>query len=233
MKKRIIAVLICVVLALATFIYLFTLPIDLEGIFESQDPKIRIKMSDNPAEFCYDGEYILDNGKLIKIVFFAKGGNFKIYKFIGSGLYDSNVIFHGKYAVNNKSTLKLKCDDNSVITLEKVKKTDETFNAPESFSIDGYGVYIKSYSEKHPTAVNVGAIENTDDAIIKAKKTLNDIYDDVESHNPYRVFYDKENGYWFVEGSLSNAYSTKSMKGGVPSIIFNSNGDIAALWHGK
>ena len=202
MKKRIITALICVVIALATCIYLYSLPISSSGIFESQNPKIRIKMTDNPAKFCYDGEYILDNGELIKIVFFAKGGNFKIYKFIGSGLYDSNIIFHGRYSVSNKNALKLKCDDDSIITLEKVEKTDEAFNAPESFNIDGYGVYIKSYAERHPTAVNIGAIESTEDAIIKAKNAFNEIYNDVESHNPYRVFYDKENGYWFVEGSL-------------------------------
>ena len=83
------------------------------------------------------------------------------------------------------------------------------------FKIDDYSYYIENFAKD----INVGKVEDADDAISKAEK-------------PYQAFFDEENKCWYVKGTLEQPLFGNK-KGGVAEVIFDVDGNVLALWHGK
>lgn len=97
-------------------------PLNIEGILESENPKIRIVISDDPG-FGHDGELIQDDNAVVKILFTGRQGKFFIYKYQEDKAYGTNstILFRGSYKIKD-DTLILKTEDGSKIIL---KKNDE------------------------------------------------------------------------------------------------------------
>ena len=106
---------------------------------------------------------------------------------------------------------------------EKIEFENE---APETFSVNDYQYFIDNF----PSEINVGTVEDSNDAKKKAETVWTETYGKkVKKNKPYIVLFDSENGVWLVSGSLPS-----NMMGGVPCILLRrSDGQVLALWHEK
>lgn len=98
------------------------------------------------------------------------------------------------------------------------------------FNIDDYSYYIENFAKD----INVGKIEDADNAISKADKLFIETYgeENMEDEKPYQAFFDEENKCWYVKGTLEQPLFGNK-KGGVAEVIFDVDGNVLALWHGK
>ena len=90
------------------------------------------------------------------------------------------------------------------------------------------------YTNKFKKEINVGEIKDSDDAIAKADKLFVETYgqENMEDEKPYQSFFDEESESWYVKGTFhQNSAGTK--KGGVAKVIFDTDGNVLALWHEK
>lgn len=96
-------------------------PITITGVLESETPKMRIVMADDPGKFGNDGELTQDDGSIIKIVFAASHGDFAIYEFNEDGQYGTygTILYKGKCRQKGDTVI-LKVDDDTEIVLTKV-----------------------------------------------------------------------------------------------------------------
>ncbi|MBQ8267699.1 MAG: hypothetical protein IJZ21_04870 [Clostridia bacterium] len=77
-------------------------------------------------------------------------------------------------------------------------------------------------------------MEDAETALQKADELFIETFGEetMEDEKPYQAFYDKENDCWYVKGTFhQNLFGTK--KGGVAKVIFDSEGNVLALWHEK
>ena len=98
------------------------------------------------------------------------------------------------------------------------------------FSIDDYSYYIENFA----TDINVGKIENAETAIKKAEELWLETYGEetLKDEKPYRAFFDEENKCWYIKGTFEQPlFGSKT--GGVAKVIFDSEGNVLALWHEK
>ena len=92
------------------------------GVWESEDPKMRIDMTSGDASvFGYDGILINEDGSVIPIVYRDLHGQFFIFENKGDGSRGdiSAILFSGTFKVK-KQTLILKTKDGKEIILRKV-----------------------------------------------------------------------------------------------------------------
>ena len=115
-------------------------PITINGTLESENPKMRIVMSDDPTKFGNDGELIQEDGTVVQIVFSVSHGDFFIFKFDEEGRYgtDAIVLFEGECRQKDDDTLILFVDDGSKIILKKVV-----------MSLKKFVSYWKVYKQNH------------------------------------------------------------------------------------
>ena len=101
-------------------------PVTIDGVLESESPKMRITMSTDPHKFGNDGELTQDDGTVIKIVFSQGNGKFTIFQYQEDGQYgtDSTILYEGKCRQKGDSIV-LYVDDGSEIVLEKVDESSE------------------------------------------------------------------------------------------------------------
>ena len=98
-------------------------PLNMEGTYESEEPKICIVTSTDPTQFGHNGELIQDDGSVVKIVLAGRHGKFFIYKFQEDGGYgpDDTILYSGEYK-SKDDTIILKVDDGKEIILKKVEE---------------------------------------------------------------------------------------------------------------
>ena len=98
------------------------------------------------------------------------------------------------------------------------------------FSIDDYSYHIEKFTKD----INVEKIKDADDAITKADKLFIETYGkkDTEDEKPYQAFFDEVNKCWYIKGTFEQPLFG-SKKGGVAKVIFDSEGNVLALWHEK
>lgn len=92
----------------------------------------------------------------------------------------------------------------------------------------------KSFTNSFRSEINVGKIENSNDALSKADKLFVETFGEetMEDERPYQAFYDEESDCWLVKGTFyQNSAGTR--KGGVAKVIFDTEGNVLALWHEK
>ncbi len=101
------------------------------------------------------------------------------------------------------------------------------------FRLEDYKTFIDWSDEE----INVGKIKDADDAVSKAVKIFIETYGEQRTNKkePYHAHYDAENDAWLVKGTLEakKKNPNATAKGGTPTIIFDSEGNVLALWHGK
>lgn len=110
--------------------------------------------------------------------------------------------------------------------LEKETAQKEEF----VFKLQNFEHFTNTFAKE----INVGKIENADDAIAKADKLFVETYGEeiMEDEKPYQAFFDEENNCWYVKGTFyQNSAGTR--KGGVAKVIFDADGNVLALWHEK
>ncbi len=97
----------------------------------------------------------------------------------------------------------------------------------------------QAYKEKVDQATKgrcVGTIENSDDAISKAKQIFIEIYDEeyIKSKEPLTASYNSNVDTWTVHGASKPPSPNISVKGGGINIkIQGSTGDVIAFWLDK
>lgn len=104
-------------------------PVTIDGVLESESPKMRITMSTDPHKFGNDGELTQDDGSVIKIVLSINHGSFCIYEFKE---FQENempgpntpILYKGKCRQKGDSIV-LYVDDGSEIVLKKVDESSE------------------------------------------------------------------------------------------------------------
>ena len=126
MRRKIILIFCIVILFILSACVDF-FPITIDGTLESENPKMRIVMSDDPTKFGSDGELIQEDGTVVQIVFSVSHGDFFIFKFDEEGRYgtDAIVLFEGECRQKDDDTLILFVDDGSKIILKKVEETSD------------------------------------------------------------------------------------------------------------
>lgn len=101
------------------------------------------------------------------------------------------------------------------------------------FRLEDYTKFINWSDEE----INVGKINGADDAVSKAVKIFIETYgkDSTNKNEPYHAHYDAENDAWLVIGTLESKKKNPNatVKGGTPTIIFDSEGNVLTLFHGK
>lgn len=96
-----------------------------------------------------------------------------------------------------------------------------------AFSLEDYQEQIELYAPVEP--INVGSLSTAKEAGEKAEEIWLDQYGkDVKHKKPYKVYFDDANDAWLVCGSIR-----ANRAGGVPYVLFKSNGDVLAVWHDK
>ena len=98
------------------------------------------------------------------------------------------------------------------------------------FKLDDY----KSFTNSFRREINVGKIEDSNDVISKADRLFIETFGEetMENERPYQAFYDEISDCWYVKGTFyQNSAGTR--KGGVANVIFDSEGNVLALWHEK
>ena len=120
MKKTIIIIVILCLLLLCGCV---NYPLyDHYGVWESEDPRMRIDMTGGDASvFGYDGILIKEDGSVIPIVYQDIHGQFGIYEYKGEDLRGATEteLYSGTFKVR-KNTLILKTRDGKEIVLKKV-----------------------------------------------------------------------------------------------------------------
>ena len=98
------------------------------------------------------------------------------------------------------------------------------------FRLDDY----KSFTNSFRREINVGKIEDSNDVISKADRLFIETFGEetMEDERPYQAFYDEISDCWYVKGTFYQN-SAGSKKGGVANVIFDSEGNVLALWHEK
>ena len=120
MKKRSVLIIV-LLLSLMCSACVDFFPLSIDGTLESEDPKIRITLSEDPTKFGSDGELTLDDGTVVKIVFVKSHGSFTIYEFNENGEYGPDcILFKGKYRQKGDTLRLILDDDAGEIMLEKV-----------------------------------------------------------------------------------------------------------------
>ena len=112
-----------------------------------------------------------------------------------------------------------------------------TFTAcsQEKFKVGEFNLEDYSYhTEEFTKDINVEKIKDADDAILKADKLFIETYGekDMEDEKPYQAFFDEANKCWYIKGTFEQPLFG-SKKGGVAKVIFDSEGNVLALWHEK
>ena len=125
MRKRTFWIFFISILLICTACVNF-FPVTIDGVLESESPKMRITMNTDPHKFWSDGELTQDDGSVIKIVFADFHGDFAIYEFSEDGQYGTNgtILYEGKCRQKGDSIV-LYVDDGSEIVLKKVDETSE------------------------------------------------------------------------------------------------------------
>lgn len=98
-----------------------------------------------------------------------------------------------------------------------------------TFDVKDYSLFIENFQD----CINIGEIENSKTAKNKGVLFLKEKFGEkVCAYEPYNAYFDKKNNCWLVRGTLDKKTSN-SIKGGTPCVIFDDNGNILAIWHGK
>ncbi len=101
------------------------------------------------------------------------------------------------------------------------------------FKLEDYKRFIDRSDEE----INVGKIKDADDAVSKAIKIFIETYgeESTNKNEPYHAHYDAENDAWLVIGTLElkKKNPNATVKGGTPTIIFDSEGNVLTLFRGK
>lgn len=102
------------------------------------------------------------------------------------------------------------------------KKID---NQIETFSLSDYADELEAFSK----SIKVEPVTDYQSAVACAKSVWQDIFDQEESCDEYRVCYDESTDSWLVLGVLPD-----NMVGGVPyAVIDGSENMVIAVWHTK
>lgn len=100
------------------------------------------------------------------------------------------------------------------------------------FQVENYQDNIAYF----PSGLELGPVNGIEDAVEKAKAVWSEKYADSfwvqecvsTSEWPVLIFFDYKNCCWFLCGKLP-----PRTLGGTPCIIFDSEGNVLALWHGQ
>ena len=130
MKKTILIIMCLCLLLLCGCVDFFTY--DDDGIWESDDPQMRIVDDNDPSIWGDDGILTLEDGSIIPIVYHDLQGKFSVYENKGDDTrgHASNLLFKGTYRYNKrKDALILKTTDDKEIILKRV-----SYEIPETES---------------------------------------------------------------------------------------------------
>ncbi len=126
MRRKIILIFCIVILFILSACVDF-FPITIDGTLESENPKMRIVMLNDPTTGANPGELVQEDGTVVQIVFSVSHGDFFIFKSNEEGRYgtDDIVLFEGECRQKDDDTLILFVDDGSKIILKKVEETSD------------------------------------------------------------------------------------------------------------
>lgn len=111
-------------------------------------------------------------------------------------------------------------------TIGKISTNNRSQN---TFDVKDYSLFIENFQD----CISIGEIENSKMAKDKGLLFLKEKFGEkVGAYEPYNVYFDKKNNCWLLRGTLDRQISN-SIKGGTPCVIFDNNGNVLALWHGK
>jgi hypothetical protein len=93
------------------------------------------------------------------------------------------------------------------------------------FKLSDYQRYLDNYSSDKVTI----EIKNAKIAREQSEKIWIEMFGvSIKNKKPYKVFYDKVNKVWLIQGSIPENWD-----GGIPYILIKTDGKVLAVWHSK